>query len=165
MEFRIVSGAPFGPEDASIIGPRLAALAAEGLLRPEVVVEDARPAGSLLHGYFEWEDSIAALRYRREQARKMIQSIEVIPAEAKEPVRYFHYVREETPSADGKATPSIGRGFATLDMVQHNPMFMTQVVEAARRELVGWRRRYGQYKELAHEASMVQQALAVAEVV
>ena len=153
MNWKITPGAHFGAEDAPIIGERLAKLADAGILTPETVVEDARPDGSPLHDYFCWDDTEAARRYRREQARKMIQAIEIIPAEKVEPIRYFHYVRTEHDA-----------GFATLDMVRREPAFLTQVIEAARRELIAWKKKYGQYQELEREVMAIQLAIdALAE--
>ena len=166
MEWRIVPGAPYGPEDASIIGPRLQALAEDGLLTPDDVVEDARPKGSELHDYFEWDDLEAARRFRREQARKMIQAVEIIPAEQKEPIRYFHYVKQEIaaePETPGEEPPAprFEYGFATLDRVRREETLMSQVVAAARKELIGWRKRYGQYEELERETKAVTLALQI----
>lgn len=43
-----------------------------GHLTPELVVDAARPAESPLHDLFEWDDSVAGERWRREQARHLI---------------------------------------------------------------------------------------------
>lgn len=48
-----------------------------GTLEPTAVVEDARPKNSSLHGYFEWNDRIAAEKHRLDQARDLIQSVHV----------------------------------------------------------------------------------------
>lgn len=41
------------------------------------VLEEARPEDSILHPIFEWDDTVAAERYRLEQARKLINNIEI----------------------------------------------------------------------------------------
>lgn len=43
-----------------------------GHVTPEMLVEVARPVDHPLHNQFEWNDGIAAEKYRREQARQMI---------------------------------------------------------------------------------------------
>lgn len=43
-----------------------------GHLTPELVVDAARPEHSPLHDLFEWDDSVAGERWRREQARHLI---------------------------------------------------------------------------------------------
>jgi hypothetical protein len=48
-----------------------------GVLTPENIVEAARSKKSVLHKAFEWDDSIAAEHYRLQQARTLINNIEV----------------------------------------------------------------------------------------
>jgi hypothetical protein len=43
-----------------------------GHVTPDMLVEVARPEDHPLHDQFEWNDTIAAEKYRREQARQMI---------------------------------------------------------------------------------------------
>ena len=56
------------------------ASANDGKLYPRAVVDAARPAGSPLHGSFEWDDSVAAESYRIEQARKLDPGVGDDPA-------------------------------------------------------------------------------------
>ena len=59
-----------------------------GKLTPKKLVEAARDVNSPLHDEFEWDDTIAAERYREQQAMYIIRSIEVtlisVPAEVTE---------------------------------------------------------------------------------
>lgn len=48
-----------------------------GLLRPQAVVDAARDEDSPLHGAFEWDDGIAAEKYRLDQAQRLIRSFRV----------------------------------------------------------------------------------------
>ncbi len=50
----------------------------EGYIKPEFVVEYARPKRSTLHGCFEWDNGVAAEEYRKVQAREIIRFIEVV---------------------------------------------------------------------------------------
>lgn len=56
-----------------------------GKITPKELVDAARDVNSPLHNEFEWNDSVAAEKYRRTQARYIINSIEVkittVPAE------------------------------------------------------------------------------------
>ena len=60
--------------------------------KPVDVVNAARNENSELHKCFEWDDSIAAEKYRIEQARKVVQFLviqeETVPEDRPE-VRYF----------------------------------------------------------------------------
>lgn len=70
-----------------------------GVLTPQIVVDEARPEDAPLHSHFEWDDSVAGEKYRREQAGRMIRSvrIEYTPASATERkyVRAFSSVRHD----------------------------------------------------------------------
>lgn len=49
----------------------------EGLLTPQVVLDTARDPNHPLHNRFEWDDSVAAERYRLEQAHKLIVKVKI----------------------------------------------------------------------------------------
>ena len=48
-----------------------------GFLRPQAVVDAARPKTSPLHNVFTWNDTEAAKRYRLIQAQKLIRSFTI----------------------------------------------------------------------------------------
>lgn len=49
----------------------------DGRLKPEWVVDAARPEDSPLHDYFTWDDTLAAEERRKDQARPLIRSVEI----------------------------------------------------------------------------------------
>ena len=65
-----------------------------GTLTPDLVVTDARDPESPLHADFEWEDSVAAERYRQAQARQLLASVEVLIRVNKVKVATVAYVRD-----------------------------------------------------------------------
>jgi len=50
----------------------------EGGLTPENIIKAARPKKSPLHAAFEWNDGKAAEQYRLQQARNIINNVEVV---------------------------------------------------------------------------------------
>ena len=57
----------------------------DGLLKPEDVVESARPINSPLHTRFTWDDTEAANQYRLQQARQLIRTtIQYIEVDGKD---------------------------------------------------------------------------------
>lgn len=69
-----------------------------GLLRPEDVVEAARPAASPLHHRFEWDDTEAARQYRLVQAEQLIRvSVIVVGAETPLQTRCFVSLTTDRP--------------------------------------------------------------------
>jgi hypothetical protein len=64
--------------DAQTIGGELERIEAEhGVIDPHVVLDESRPEDAPLHGAFEWDDSLAAEKYRLDQSRRLIRSIEI----------------------------------------------------------------------------------------
>ena len=70
----------------------------ENSITPEQVLEKARnDENSELHKCFEWNDGIAAEKYRLIQARKIIINLAYVPKEkTDEPVRCFQITREKS---------------------------------------------------------------------
>lgn len=64
-----------------------------GVLEAGHVVEDARPAESLLHRYFEWDDGAAAEAYRIDQARRLIRSVRVVVHTEDRIISHVKYIR------------------------------------------------------------------------
>jgi hypothetical protein len=52
----------------------------DGTIRPNVVVDEARPEEAPLHPAFEWRDPVAAEQWREHQASTLIKVVRVVPA-------------------------------------------------------------------------------------
>lgn len=64
-------------------------------ITPEQVLEKARNKDSELHKCFEWDDSIAAEKYRLTQARGILLNLYYVPKNKEsEPVRKFSLTNE-----------------------------------------------------------------------
>lgn len=85
-------------EDANVVGKELKALADEGNLSPKTVLGIARDEDNPLHKLFEWDDSVAAEKYRLSQARQIIQQIVIVNdnPEAPETKEIRAFVTEST---------------------------------------------------------------------
>lgn len=68
-----------------------------GELTAEILLKEARPVNSVLHHCFNWNDSDAAHRYRVNQARELLQNIQVSIVSDGEPrkVRVYEVVRRQ----------------------------------------------------------------------
>ncbi len=94
-----------------------------GKLTPASVVSDASDPASPLHSCFEWDDSVAAHKYRLEQARVLIRSVKcvsVIDHRRISAVAYVHdpttpdkagYVKTESLSERERAVAAINLEF------------------------------------------------------
>ena len=63
---------------------------------PQEILEKARDETSELHKCFEWDDSVAAERYRLQQAGNVLRMLVFTPKTSEEqPVRCFHITMEK----------------------------------------------------------------------
>jgi hypothetical protein len=111
----------------------------DGWLTPAMTLEASRSENAVLHSFFEWDDTEAAERYRLDQARYVIRSVEVesIYEDGPTDIRAFVEVRE------GKVSRfiSISEAMSSVELRQ-------QQIEEALRQLNAWRRKWEVYTEL-----------------
>ena len=106
-------------------------------ITPSNVLELAKNEDTELHGAFEWDDSVAAEKYRLGQARHLIQCIVVRQdTDAKEDVQRVFQISSE------KSTYQPIRYF-----LEHKDEH-TRLLERAKSELYAFQRRYGKLAEL-----------------
>jgi hypothetical protein len=130
-----------GGVSAQVVGERLEEIRRGRRLTPKAVVDDARPARSPLHPCFEWNDSLAAEKYRLEQARGLIQNVVVVyeaPKGKKLPVRAFVSV-----------TKNNEREYTSISAAVRSPNLRQQLLEEALAEIVLWRQKYSRLQELS----------------
>lgn len=125
--------------DPQTLGEALSDLAtkAGGELTPKAVIEAARNPSHVLHKHFEWDDAIAAEKYRQEQAREIIRCIRVEDNPDDEPARAFLSV-----------TSRGGVSYRTLSDVQQSSDLQLAVLKAAERDLDAFERRYRELTEI-----------------
>lgn len=120
-----------------------------GRLEAKDVLAAARRPASPLHPHFEWDDSIAAEKYRVDQAGHLIRCITVELPEAKAPTRAFVSVRRDS----DRSYTSVQHALSDDDLRQ-------QVIEAAWAELEAWRKRHAELIEFANLFAVIDQARA-----
>lgn len=127
------------PVSAQIAGEVCADLERNGNLTPRALVDVSRPEDAPLHDAFEWDDAVAAERYRETQAGYIIRSVEVVVQENKEPVRAFVSV----------TTGKEARPYSSIEHVLVRSDSRALLLEQARMELQTFKRKYQQLTELA----------------
>lgn len=134
-------------KDAALVGRELSRIQQEmTVITPRVVVASAKSKSSPLHRYFEWDDTIAAQKHREWQARFLITSVHIVDSDSDDPqpIRAFVNVSPD----DEDEMPFVGeRGYVSTRSIAGKQNYQTQVLEYARNQLVGWRKRFGHYKE------------------
>ena len=130
---------------AQIVGETLEGLAQDGELTSARFLDVSRPEGSPTHNLFEWDDTIAAERYRLQQATIAINSIEVqIINEATAtvtPQAAFVNVVSKAPARSGS--------FAPIEVALSNENMRSVLLQNALNELKAFRRKYNQLSELS----------------
>jgi hypothetical protein len=130
------------PVGAQVAGEHLENLRIinNGQLTPRAVVDDARQEGSPLHPAFEWDDSVAAERFREEQARYMLRQITVVVPETgtPTPIRAFVNVRVEG-----------GQSYTHVVHALSDTELRLQILAQAWKDLQSWREKYKELEELA----------------
>ncbi len=102
---------------------RLAEIALEEVgLTPTAVVEDAKDPTSPLHELFEWQNDIAAAKYRLDQARGVIRARVLVQHGATVTLSIPYYVRDPK-------KPSNVQGYTSILSLREDP-------EAARDKLI-----------------------------
>lgn len=110
------------------------------------LLDESRAVDAPLHSCFEWDDTVAAEKYRLEQSRKLIGSIEITYVKNDTPehlarTRYFFNTVKNAPQKQG--------AFATIDVVLKNPDYRKQVLSNALIELRNFQRKYNNIQELS----------------
>lgn len=116
-----------------------------GKLTPALVVDVARDPNHVLHNRFEWDDSVAGERYRRDQAHELIRSVRVnyVSARTEEPlsIRAFQAVKDPD-DTDGRKYV-----YVPTEAVVQDPIVMRLILADMERDWRNLRRRWEEFDE------------------
>ena len=132
--------------DAQVVGEVCYELEKQGRLTPKELVDASRPEDAPLHDEFEWNNTIAAEKYREVQAGYIIRSVAVkvteikpevakldinIISETKEPqTRLFHAVDRD------------GLGYDSIETIMDDPDKSDKLLRLCRKDLINFRDKY-----------------------
>lgn len=152
MIYKVKSGYHIKQSMAQVVGEECERLESEGRLTPQALVDASRPEDAPLHCCFEWNDSVAAEKWRQTQAAYIIRSVEVTVDESCEPTRAF----VATVTDDSREYRAIG-------YVLRSSEGRDALLDAARRELLSFRRKYSNLHELAGIFSAIDEEMGQLE--
>lgn len=139
------SYARLNDKEAAFVGKELESLFSRvgRPLQAEDIVNAARSRRSPLHKYFEWDDSIAAERYRQVQARQLLHyfEIEIIETGQRAPAYVHLEVR-------GGAEDGLNGGYHAILDVMSDGQKRRILLAKALIELDAWKARYAALSEL-----------------
>ena len=117
-----------------------------GKISPEIIVSEASNPGSVLHPFFEWDNTKAAFNYRLQQARILLNNIHltvISDGEAKE-VAVFEVI-------------SIRDGYKSVDIL--TPDNISFIKAGILKQLEYLKAKLKLYKEFAEVMELINQAI------
>ena len=147
MEIRLKTGAQI-KTSAAVVYKEIERVRkiGKGNISLQVLVDESKPVDAPLHSEFEWRNAKAANSWRLHQARKIVQSIEILP-EGKQPVRGYSSVQVVTEQAGSPAKSTFV--FRSIEDVLSNPETRDELLGQAIRDALAFRKRYQALQELA----------------
>ncbi len=128
---------PIAPVSAQTAGEEFERLyKVKGRLAPEDVVDASREETAPLHCCFEWNDEIAAEKYRIGQAGNIIRALVTV-----EP--------EEPRAQETRAFVHVRRDYHPLNVVVQDRDMFAELLEEAERDMDAFARKYSSLKQLS----------------
>jgi len=127
--------------DPGTVGAELTRIREQnGELTPEVVLMEARKHNNTLHAQFDWDDTVAAGKWRREQAAELIRVILI----RDDGVENSQAIRAFVKLENTRSEP-----YRPVVDVLADPEMRSRLLEKAHKELDAWTRRYTNLEEFA----------------
>lgn len=126
---------------AQVVGETLDKLAETGTITSQALLDVSRPDSAPTHNLFEWDDTIAAERYRLQQATIAINAIEIEMGETKTPQVAFVNVTHKAPKTIGTFVP--------INVALSDCNMRDTVLANALRDLKSFYRKYQNLTELS----------------
>lgn len=128
--------------------------ARDGVVTKEAFLEESRPEDSPTHGCFEWDDGIAAEKYRLWQSGSVIRDvcITVVSDDDKAPIKtpvFVNTVKNCTAPAK----------FMSVEVALADETHRNTILENAFSELQEFRKKYGRLKELAEVFKVIDKVI------
>ena len=153
MIYKPARGSRLSDIQAQRYGERLEVLFEEndGIVTPDIVVDDARKEESPLHEYFDWDDAVAGDKWRKTQAGYLLRSIHVVIKrdDGEEEDTRFTYNVTVTEQDDDEEEPEERSVYVSVQTVLTDAEKRAQVIERAWKQLKSWQSRWQQYKEFS----------------
>lgn len=124
--------------DANTAGAVCGQLEAAGNLTAKSLLDASRPEDAPLHSEFEWDDSVAAEKFREDQARSIIRHLVVrLDEKPDTPVRGFFQIRQAEQS------------YTNVNVILAQRDLRSELIQQALEEMAAFQRKYGTLTELA----------------
>lgn len=122
-----------------------------GRYNSKAVVAAARKETHYLHRFFEWRDSIAAEKYRQDQANKLMACIEIIEGKGKEERRLPAFI---------SLVDRTGRNHYTVDEVLNSSDLQALALRQAEADFLAYERRLVQFADICSAIRSARELIA-----
>jgi hypothetical protein len=131
-----------GKADPQKIGEALAKIkqATNGRCNSKTILDAARDSKNYLHRFFEWRDSVAAEKYRQEQARELVACIDIVENEGRK--------NEKRLPAFVSLVDKGGRGYHTVQDVLDSAHLQDLALRQAENDLAAYEKRLAQFADI-----------------
>ena len=122
-----------------------------GELQATTIVDEARSKKSPLHLCFEWKNTVAAQKFREEQARELANSIEITVVEVPDEIDESNSIELNIVEASAPAFVSTGEGdgYFPIEIVMEDPELRKKIIQRAWQDLRAWHKRFKHLEEFA----------------
>jgi hypothetical protein len=114
-----------------------------GIITPEIMVKEARNPSNALHNWFDWEDTMAARKWRLHQARVLMGVIKITVNNNLSDKEYRKYLNVTITNDDGEAESV----YINTNKVMQDNQLRSQIISKALKEIEYWKRIYEDYRE------------------
>ncbi len=118
-------------------------------LTPKRLVEVSRPETAPLHGEFEWNDDVAAEKFREEQARLIIKNVVIIDSSVNEERELKAVISEEVKDRAFVSTGERKNQYVTLATALSNKEWRESLLEQAKKDMIAFKTKYHRLTELS----------------
>lgn len=137
------------PIKAQIVGEHFEQLEKQqGCITPKIVLDSARSETSAIHSCFEWDDNVAAEKYRETQAGLLIRNLTVkmidTDDQPSEPVRAYVSIKQTDTSS-----------FVSMYKVLEDEELTNIMLVQAKKELDAFAKKYATLQELSDVFSAI----------
>ena len=130
-----------------------------GGVTPRVILDDAKKHESPLHDYFDWDNTLAAEKWRLQQAGQLLRNIELVETKDSEEWRRRAFRPIELEILIEEAAEEPKSRMMTIHAIEADPVLRAQVCEKAKRDLQVWLDNYFWLEELSGCRELVLSAM------
>lgn len=129
-----------------------------GELQAGTVVDEARSKKSPIHGCFEWKNSAAAEKFRQDQARELMNSIEITIIEMEDDLDESTSIPLTITEATAPAFVSAadGEGYHPIEIAMNDPELKEKILQKAWSDLRAFHQRWKHLREFADVFTVIE---------